>query len=158
MGRKIGVSWWTKLNEEALTQLNLLCNDVSIKYVDIAAEYNVKPAEIRYYAEKIGAPPRRMTQKRLNNVHKNGPLTTLSVVDAELAAIASQQEALRKKMEDLRAKRAELQIRCEWEDGHILLYGVGTEPFKATPDAWASFLNNAGAQKLRDCLGKGGKR
>ena len=59
----------------------------------------------------------------------------------------------------LQARRLELQIRFEAEDGDVLLYGVGTEPFRAAAVDWLRWLNAEGARKLREFIAtKGGAR
>lgn len=131
-------SWWTRMPLTDLAEMQSMMRDPSISYKDIARTYGREfAADISLYAKKIGLPPRPCS---------------LRAVEAELVALVAQQEELKRKTEALKARRAELQVRFEWDGGVVSVHGVGEEPLRAQAESWINFLNVEGGRRLREFI------
>ena len=146
--------WWTKLSPADLAEMEAMMRDPSISYKDIAALYGRSSSEVSLYAKKIGLPPRSV-----HGAHPtNGQPSSLKAVEAELAALVAQQEELKRKADVLKARRAELQVRFEYEGGEVAVYGIGEGPFRAPAEAWINFFNVEGGRRLREFIVAEGRK
>ena len=146
------VAWENKLPTDRRDYLRSLVTDVEVPYADIAAEFSVAVKNISQYAVRAGIGRQRHTGTRVAS-------NVLSAIEQQLQEAVRKEAELKRTIADLQARRLELQIRFEAEDGDVLLYGVGTEPFRAAAVDWLRWLNAEGARKLREFIAtKGGAR
>lgn len=153
--------WWQTLSAQQLADLHALLTDPDNTYTEIGQVYTKKANDVAYYAQKIGAPPRsRFSHARKATVipapkAPKAPKvpTALSEVEARLAELASQEEALRAQVAALRQRRQELQLRFENDGDYVLVYGVAADQaLRARATEWSQWLHMEGARKLREHL------
>ncbi len=143
--------WWQALSAQQLADLHALLMDPDNTYTEIGQVYAKKANDVVYYAQKIGAPPRtRFSHPRLRT--RKAP-AALAEVEAQLREAARQEEMLRARIEDLRRRRQELQLRFEDDDEYVLVHGIAAgEALRAKATEWRQWLALEGARKLREHL------
>lgn len=143
--------WWQALSAQQLADLHALLMDPDNTYTEIGQVYAKKANDVVYYAQKIGAPPRtRFSHPRLRT--RKAP-AALAEVEAQLREAARQEEMLRARIEDLRRRRQELQLRFEDDGDDVLVYGVAAgAALRAKATEWQQWLALEGARRLREHL------
>ena len=152
---KPGTAWWYKLNTQQCDELLEMCKDKSLTYSEIGRAYNVSISKISGFALSHGVSPRMTMGPRIDKKPKaaNAAATSLSLVERQLEETAKEEVALRKKIEDLQRRRAELALRFEFVDDRILVWGVAEgHALDATSAEWTQFLALEGARKLREFI------
>ena len=150
---KPGTAWWYKLNNQQRDELLEMCKDKSLTYSEIGRAYNVSISKISGFALSHNVPPRMTMGPRAGNKSRTTISTSLSSVERQLEEAAKEEAALRKRIEDLQRRRAELAIRFSFVNGRVLVYGI-TEghALDATPAEWTQFLALEGARRLREFI------
>ena len=111
---------------------------------EIAATYGVSITIVNHQRRKAGlVVPRKKTAP-----------TTLTQVDQEIQDVLRVKAEAEEKLMKLRNLREELALHFEFEDGMVVVSGIGNQPFKAPPIKWFNFLNNGGGVKLREFVSK----
>jgi hypothetical protein len=143
-----------KLTEAQKQEFIGFLTDPTIKQTEIAQMYKIAPSYLSKIRAQLGL-ARKYTKRSLvakSSSKIKSPVQTLREIELEIQHELQVQEAAKLKLEQLRAKRAELQIRFEGSREEIKVYGITPAPMVASAKEWLSWLNLEGAKKLREYI------
>jgi hypothetical protein len=144
------IAWYSILDEREKSELIGWIRDGSTSYEDIAQMYGRKPYDIGNFASSMGIVRRPRGSK---NKEPEINLTDLKSIDRKLEESLKKIEDEKRLIEELKAKRAELSVRFEWDDSDVLVFGIKAgQPMRASAREWIQFLNLEGARKLREFI------